>query len=359
MVVGGLAGCQSATRVIAPKATFQQGEERREVEIRIEPAAPSDGATPTGGDWRRSDGGNEATSQSRHLAISPAPENNNGYEIGYENGGESPAFSYSEAAFVANDNASERRKNKGETGEDNNQNNTLHAAAELPDGLGAGLEGAISEAVRQGSSVHVRVTETRPASSYAEQGAGLTSKSDQAAMEFSTGLRSVVLPWGRAEGGVSGFVGKIAGKSVNVLHGLGGLTLIAAVIPVVLKPRRVGLAAAIAGAGVALIAAGTVAEQAPWVLVLAFIAFVGTLGWLGISAWRSGQLAEGIKPVVAGVEALPEHLQKAVKSSIERKAGAKIDTTRAVVRRAKKQVGIVGKTTTETPPVGTGAAGGG
>lgn len=288
------------------------------------------------------------------------------------------AFSYSEAAFVANDNASEHRQNKAETPQYNPISNALKSEQEMPDGLGD----VISEAVRQGSAVHVRVTETRPASSYAEQGAGLTSKSDQAAMEFSTGLRSVVLPWGRAEGGTSGFTGKIMGRSVNVLHILGGLTLICAVIPVVMTPRRVGLAAAIAGAGVALIAAGTVAEQAPWVLIVAFVAFLAAIAWLGYSAWKAGRLGLVLDRVQLGVEAAPATAGQIVKASIADAAGPAKHVVKREIAASKRRTKsdeatkrrsdegesdravLLARLRENTarravPPVGTEAAGGG
>jgi hypothetical protein len=353
--LAGMAGCQSATRVIAPRATFQQGEERREVEIRIEPGR--DGETK-----RRRDevGIILPDSPSRHLATSP--ENNNGYELSDAAMQDASAFSYSLTSFETVDADAKHQGNKAETPEYNPISNALKSEQEMPDGLGAGLEGAISEAVRQGSAVHVRVTETRPASSYAEQGAGLTSKSDQAAMEFSTGLRSVVLPWGQAEGGTSGFTGKIMGRSVNVLHILGGLTLICAVIPVVMTPRRVGLAAAIAGAGVALIAAGTVAEQAPWVLVLAFVAFLAALGWLGFSAWKAGRLGLVLDRVQLGVEAAPATAGQLVKASIADAAGPAKHVVKREIAASKRRTGS-GKSGENTarravPPVGTEAAGG-
>lgn len=343
--LAGMAGCQSATRVIAPRATFQQGEERREVEIRIEPQSSQSG-----------------TEQSK-----------NGYEIGckdgYENGSDVTFGPSCDPAPVAYHEAAFTRENKAETGEDNNgtrARNIASVATRLgepghlasPDDLGD----VIGEAVRAGSSVHVRVTETRPASSYAEQGAGLSAKSDQAAMEFSTGLRSVVLPWGRAEGGTSGFTGKIMGRSVNVLHIIGGLTLICAVIPVVMTPRRVGLAAAIAGAGVALIAAGTVAEQAPWVLVLAFVAFLAALGWLGYSAWKAGRLGLVLDRVQLGVEAAPATAGQLVKASIADAAGPAKHVVKREIAASKRRTGS-GKSGENTarravPPVGTEAAGG-
>lgn len=345
----GLAGCQSATRVIAPKATFQQGGETREIEIRIEPQSSQSG-----------------TEQSK-----------NGYENQADAMQESAGVSYSLASFETAGHHENHQKNKGETGQSNNGTRVANIAfddfATSPSGhlaSPADLGDVIGEAVRAGSSVHVRVTETRPASSYAEQGAGLSAKSDQAAMEFSTGLRGVDLPWGRAESGTAGFAGKIMGKSVNVLHILGGITLVCAVIPVVMTPRRVGLAAAIAGAGVALIAAGTVAEQAPWVLVLAFVAFVAALGWLAFSAWKSGRLGLVLDRVQLGVEAAPATAGQLVKASIADAAGPAKHVVKREIAASKRRTGSdavmkprngnSGKNTGETPvpPVGTGAAGG-
>ncbi|MCL4221026.1 MAG: hypothetical protein KJZ65_06625 [Phycisphaerales bacterium] len=303
-------GCQSATRVIAPKATFQQGGETREVEIRIEPRGAEN---------------NKAAEQQSNKED--------------ENRIEEAAFSYSEAAFVASDNASQHRENKAETAQSNKaakqQSNKSGSGDLTSDDLGD----VIGEAVRAGSSVHVKITETRPASSYAEQGAGLSAKSDQAAMEFTTGLRGVDLPWGRAESGTAGFAGKIMGRSVNVLHILGGLTLICAVIPVVMTPRRVGLAAAIALAGVALIAAGTVAEQAPWVLVLAFVAFLAALGWLGFSAWKAGRLGLVLDRVQLGVEAAPATAGQLVKASIADAAGPAKHVVKREIAASKRRTG--------------------
>jgi hypothetical protein len=220
------------------------------------------------------------------------------------------------------------------------------------------LTGVAALAAARGMGVTLTTSETKPTtadetrSTIDETGAGLRSSSSEAAIDFDSSGRTFPLPWGGVlSGGISGLTATISGKKINALHLFGAVTLLAAVVPIVVKPRRIGLAAAIAGAGLVLIATGTVVAKYPLALLVGLGVFAGVLAWLAVSAWRARQNAVAIERVAKGVEDLPEPQKLAVKASIARAANGSMKTVRAVVRRAKRRLGTDGRLEA-APPVG-------
>lgn len=210
----------------------------------------------------------------------------------------------------------------------------IRAAAELAERTG--------NRVRVEYSQTVPVTTSTTESTLDDRGAGLDSRGEGQATGLDQAGRRVSLPWdrsARASGGGFGLTTEIAGLGgINVLHVLGGLCVIAALIPIVLPPRRIGLAASIAGTGLLLIAAGTVADEYPWIYAIAIVAFLGVLGWLAYAAWREARKSATLAAIVPAVENVEN--SDAVKAGVTQEAGGAIDLVRAEVRAIKKRLGL-------------------
>lgn len=205
---------------------------------------------------------------------------------------------------------------------------------------------AIDAATYSNTPIELVITETEnvPASadttssSLQDDGASLRTSSDEAAVDFESRQGKWQLPWAkrRGGGGSFGISAQVFGDSgMNALHIVGSLVLLAAIVPLVMMPRRVGLAATLAGAGLMIIAAGTVAEQYPWILAIALVVFIGVLGYLAYEAWRSGRLRSTLTAVTRAVEYSPN--PDAVKSQVARESGSMGHAHTAEIRAAKRR----------------------
>lgn len=174
-----------------------------------------------------------------------------------------------------------------------------------------------------------------------DRGPGLETRGGELATDLAQRPRRLSLPWDErasASGGGFALSATAAGRAVNALHILGGVVLIAAVIPVVLPPRRIGLAAAIAGVGLLIIAAGTVAEEYPWLMAIAMAALVAALGYLAVEAWRAERRRRAIEAIVPAVEHAPA--AEDIKAEVLDAAGDMHAAVRAEVRAIKRHLGI-------------------
>lgn len=205
---------------------------------------------------------------------------------------------------------------------------------------------AIREASRNGNTVRFKVTETEEIplaadvsnSTLHDSGAGLDTRSDEAALGFDGSKGGAGLPWGSKSGKTKwGLDASLFSKGVNPMHIIGAIVMLAAIIPVLVPPRRWVTAGLVAGVGLMIIAAGTVSEEAPWVFVLAILGFLGVAGWLGYEAWRNKRRGIALESVVRGVE---NHPGSAVKEEIKNAAGANLETVKSEITAMKKKAKV-------------------
>lgn len=210
---------------------------------------------------------------------------------------------------------------------------------------------AIREAVRNGSSVKLKQRETEEIpltadtsnSSLDDSGPGLNTSSDEAAIGFDGRKSGASLPWGGESGKTKwGLDASLISRGVNPLMIIGAIVMIAAVIPVVSPPRRWFAAGIVALTGLLIIAAGVVSEQAPWVFVLAILAFLGVAGWLGYEAWRNKRRQVALTSIVKGVE--NSNGQMNTKELIAEAAGPQLAVVKSEVNATKAKERIA-KTT--------------
>jgi len=316
-----LAGCQAGTRVSAPESRLQRSIEAPgatwKMELKIRPgrrerpeAAPSEQdrwnaeATERGvveAAWRGERAGEweEDTTKPRRPQVRASGS------LGVRGGGPQ-----ADASGLLGE------------GEDSHQ--------QIDDGDWASV---IEEAVRHGAEVDLSLSGTVPNSADTQSleavGPGLHINGD-GKLEFIPSVPELAFADGDGGGGgsgsvSSGFTATIAGRTINALHILGGLMLVAAVVPIVIRPRRIGLAGAMAGSGLAIIAAGTVAETYPWILAVGFVVFLGVLVWLAVDAWRARKRSQELKETVFAIDAA-----KVVDPDFARA----IDKNRGVIRAA-------------------------
>lgn len=223
------------------------------------------------------------------------------------------------------------------------------------------LRAAIDAAASSGSRVTIEHSRTidasqdQTASTLRDRGAGIDSRGREQGLDVDQRPRRLRLPWGGdADGGGMGLSAELTGSGAAVLYVLGGLCVIAALIPIAFPPRRLGLAGAMAGTGLLLIASATVAEQYPWLMAAGFLAFVGVSAWLAYDAWNSRRKSKAMEPIALAIEAAPNAAE--IKRDIESFAGTAIDQVRAIVRPVKKRLERRGaiKPRAATPPVGVG-----
>lgn len=207
------------------------------------------------------------------------------------------------------------------------------------------IDEAIREAVRNGHSVELkhRTTEEIPLtadtsnSTLDDSGPGLTTSSDEAAIGFDGRKSGASLPWGGESGKTKwGLDASLLSRGMNPLLILGGIVMICAVIPVISPPRRWVASGIVALTGLLIIAAGVVSEQAPWVFVLAILAFLGVAGWLGYEAWRNKRREVALKAIVKGVESE----QGDAKNNIKQAAGEQLAVVKSEVNATKAKARI-------------------
>lgn len=204
---------------------------------------------------------------------------------------------------------------------------------------------AIREAVRNGYGVKLKTRDTEEIpltadtsnSSLDDSGPGLTTSSDEAAIGFDGRKSGASLPWGGQSGKTKwGLDASLLSRGMNPLLILGGIVMICAVIPVISPPRRWVASGIVALTGLLIVAAGVVSEQAPWVFVLAIIAFLGVAGWLGYEAWRNKRRAVALKAIVKGVE----NEQGYTKNNIKQAAGEQLAVVKSEVNATKAKARI-------------------
>lgn len=165
------------------------------------------------------------------------------------------------------------------------------------------LRAALEAAIAAGAEVEITFVQTG-ASALDATAPRMQTRSERAALGYDLALPRWPLPWGgESSGGGAALSAKLlGGGGFNVLHALGAITFVGALIPLLRTPRRFGAAACFAGVGLALIAVGTVHERYPWALALAALALAGLLAWCGYEAWRRGRLDMTVSRVTRAVE---------------------------------------------------------
>lgn len=221
----------------------------------------------------------------------------------------------------------------------------------------AGLADAIRSAVDQGSIVDFEITTTDNTplttntveSTLDDRGAGLLTSSDEAAIGFDGKRGGSSLPWGGKSGKNSfGLDASLLSRATSPLVLLGGIVLLGAIVPILMTPRRFGAAAAIAGMGLLLIAAGVVATESPWVFVVVLIAFIGFVVWQGWELWKRRGVQDTLDTVVRGVEetnAAHADIVKQKIGAIAEANGKQEITVKNEVRKAKVRQGLSKKGT--------------
>lgn len=211
---------------------------------------------------------------------------------------------------------------------------------------------AIREAAGNGQTVKFKVTESEEIpmsadvidSTLTDTGASLNTHSDEAAIAFDGKKSGANLPFGGKSGKTSwGLDASLFSSGVNVMHIMGAIVMLGAVVPLWAPPRRWGAAGVVVGVGLLIIAAGTVSEQAPWVFVLAIIGFMGLAGWLGYESWRNKRRGVALASVVRGVEISALQAKQSVKDKIELVSGDNINIVRSEVRSMKNKTGVASK----------------
>lgn len=204
---------------------------------------------------------------------------------------------------------------------------------------------AIREAVRNGYGVKLKARDSEEIplaadtsnSTLDDRGPGLETSSDEAAIGFDGGKGGSSLPWGGKGGKTKwGLDASLVSQGVNALHIVGAIVIVGAIIPVVSPPRRWVASGIVALTGMLIIAAGTVSEQAPWVFVLAILAFLGLAGWLGYEAWRNKRRQVALNAIVKGVE----KTDKSTKAEIGKAAGDDLTVVKSEVNATKAKAGI-------------------
>ena len=216
------------------------------------------------------------------------------------------------------------------------------------------VEDAIRDAVDQGYGVkleHIQteeipLTTETSASMLDDRGPGLKTTSDEAAIGFDGSRSGASLPWGGASGKTKwGLDASLISRGVNPLMIIGAIVMIAAIIPVVSPPRRWFAAGIVALTGMLIIAAGVVSEQAPWVFVLAILAFLGVAGWLGYEAWRNKRRQVALTSIVRGVDTPGgEPASKIIKEYIAKSAGDELTVVKSEVNATKAKARIANTT---------------
>jgi hypothetical protein len=212
-------------------------------------------------------------------------------------------------------------------------------------GIPAILRDAIDAARSQGLDVELVIDEYVPLaadtthSTFTEQPARLTTSSEQAALGFSTKLRRFPLPWGgKASGGGFGFEATLlGGEGVNVLHVIGAGVMALAVIPLLRTPRRWSAALVFLGAGLAIVMAGTLVDEYPWVTLVAGVALLGLLAYGAYEAWRRGRVTVALDAITPVVEKHP--MGEQLKGLIGDKAGRKLAAVKAETTASKQRAG--------------------
>jgi hypothetical protein len=222
-----------------------------------------------------------------------------------------------------------------------------------PEQRGDSIGEAIREAVRNGYGVKLKTRETEEIpltadtsnSSLDDSGPGLTTSSDEAAIGFDGRKSGASLPWGGQSGKTKwGLDASLLSRGMNPLLILGGIVMICAVIPVISPPRRWVASGIVALTGLLIVAAGVVSEQAPWVFVLAILAFLGVAGWLGYEAWRNKRREVALKAIVKGVNDADTSVRDLAKKSIGDAAGDRLTVVKSEVNATKAKARIA-KTT--------------
>jgi len=184
------------------------------------------------------------------------------------------------------------------------------ASSEQP--IDPSVQRLIDEARRSGSTVDLELTERETVplaadeqrSTFDQAGPALRTNSAEAAVKFNGKTGDIDLPWGgSASGGRLGVSAELlSGSGVNVLFLIGGLVMLAAIVPVLIPPRRVKTAAVIFGVGLAIVAVGVVAQRYPWVMLIGVILFAALLGYWVYVTWRTGRLRAAFDHVVGAVQ---------------------------------------------------------
>lgn len=205
---------------------------------------------------------------------------------------------------------------------------------------------AIREAVANGYGVKLKAHDSEEIPLAAEtsnstlddRGPGLETSSDEAAIGFDGGKGGASLPWGGKGGKTKwGLDASLVSQGVNALHIVGAIVIVGAIIPVISPPRRWVASGIVAMTGMLIIAAGTVSEQAPWVFVLAILAFLGVAGWLGYEAWRNKRRSVALNAIVKGVETDANGFTK---GKIKQAAGDNIAVVKSEVNATKAKAKI-------------------
>lgn len=224
---------------------------------------------------------------------------------------------------------------------------SLTPVAYRPDRQSNPVEDAIRDAVEHGYGIkleHVQTEEipqtTDTSSSMLDdRGPGLKTTSDEAAIGFDGSRSGASLPWGGESGKTKwGLDASLFTRGLNPLMIIGAIVMIAAIIPVISPPRRWFAAGIVALTGMLIIAAGVVSEQAPWVFVLAIIAFLGVAGWLGYEAWRNKRRQVALTTIVKGVEDAEDSVRELTKQSIGKAAGGNLRVVKSEVGATKAKV---------------------
>ncbi|WP_136987646.1 hypothetical protein [Synechococcus sp. N5] len=209
------------------------------------------------------------------------------------------------------------------------------------------VEDAIRDAVEHGYGIkleHVQTEEiplaTDTSSSMLDdRGPGLKTTSDEAAIGFDGSRSGASLPWGGESGKTKwGLDASLFTRGLNPLMIIGAIVMIAAIIPVISPPRRWFAAGIVALTGMLIIAAGVVSEQAPWVFVLAILAFLGVAGWLGYEAWRNKRRQVALTSIVKGVEDADPVAKEIAKQSIGKAAAGNLAVVKSEVGATKAKV---------------------
>lgn len=220
----------------------------------------------------------------------------------------------------------------------------------------AEMQRLIDAAADRGMAVEIELDEVRtePGERRAEtrtehrSGPDLATRSTEAALGFRGGAGSVAGPWGANSWGAWGLDATLISRSgVRPLALIGGLVMAAALIPLVLPPRRVGLAASISLVGLSIVLTDVLVQQYPWVALIAGLLVIGGAAYLAYEAWRAGrvQLALGV-------------LEREIETAADEGRGASVVVDRvrrdplldAETRRAVRRADRARPPTTPTTP---------
>lgn len=188
---------------------------------------------------------------------------------------------------------------------------------------------AIADAARQGRVVEYEATETETVpltaseSTLSDAGASLDTASPEAALAFESRKGGVTMPFGgRSRGSSGGLDADLSSAATNPLVWIGGLVCVGAIVPLVLPPRRIGLAVGVFAVGAGIATLGIVATNSPWVFALAVIVAAVVAALAGYQAWRNGRAQLALRTVAQGVQDTPPQEREAVKARIANAAPA-------------------------------------